>query len=130
MAHLYKVILAEDHCMLRREIKRILLEIPGLKLAGEAGDGSDLFKLVKHQEPDLLLLDISLPQLRGMAGIRISKATRPEMKVLLMIMDNDQQYLTHAFSAGADGVVLKQDAATELPRAIQMMRQGKIYLPP
>jgi DNA-binding NarL/FixJ family response regulator len=130
MAPPYLILLADDHRLLRREMKKIITAIPDLKLVGEAKGVPDLWKLLETEAPDLLILDVSLPPLRGMEAIKISKRTHPGTKVLLMILDNDKEYLTHALMAGADGVMLKQDADMELPRAIDQIRRGKIYLPP
>lgn len=126
----YQILLADDHVPFRRELKRIILETPGLEPLGEAGDGPELLKLLEDCSPDLVVLDISMPHLRGLEATKIIKQNYPQVKVLIMIMARENEYLTHALAAGADGVLLKQDAAAEFLRALEQLQRGEVYLPP
>jgi len=125
----YQIILAEDHVRFRGEIKKIIDEIPGVAIVAEVGDGHELFGLLETSRPDLLLLDISMPNLRGMQATQAIKFRYPEVKVILMLIDKETEYLTHAIAAGADGILLKQNSAKDLRSAIQKIRRGGRYFP-
>ena len=125
----YQIILAEDHVRFRGEIKKIIEEIPGVAIVGEVGEGHELFGLLETLQPDLVLLDISMPNLRGMKATQAIKFRYPEVKVILMLMDEEKEYLSHAIAAGADGILLKQNSAMDLRSAIHKIRRGKRYFP-
>ncbi len=80
----YQIILAEDHVRFRGEIKKIINEIPGVEVVGEVGEGHELFGLLETSRPDLVLLDISMPNLRGMQATQAIKSRYPEVKVIIM----------------------------------------------
>lgn len=126
----YLIVLADDHTMFRRGVRRILEEMPDLHVIGEAGDGLELLALLKKVKPHLVILDISMPRLRGLEATREIKALHPQVKVLILTMHKDREYLYHALSAGAAGYLLKEDADTELALAVRTIRRGKIYLSP
>jgi len=130
MMHSYSVLLADDHEMFRREIRKIIEEMAGLRVVGEVGDGQELFELLKRFTPNLVILDISMPNFRAMEATRRIKVDHPEVKVLILIMDKAQEYLAQAAAAGAEGCLLKQDTGTKLPAAIEAIRRGGTYLPP
>jgi DNA-binding NarL/FixJ family response regulator len=125
----YQVILAEDHVRFRGEIKKIINGIPGVEVMAEVGEGHELFELLEKSQPDLVVMDIAMPNLRAMQATREVKAKYPKVKVIIMAMDNDNEYLSHAVAAGADGILLKQDSAMDLKLAVQRMRRGKCYFP-
>ncbi len=125
----YQVILAEDHVRFRSEIKKIINGIPDVEVTGEVGEGHELFALLEKSQPDLVIMDISMPNLRAMQATREIKSKYPAIKVLIMAMDNEHEYLSHAIAAGAEGIVLKQDIAMNLELAVQRIRQGKRYFP-
>jgi len=124
----YRVVLADDHVMVRQGVKRILKEIPDLEVVGEVGDGLELLELLKKDRPDLILLDISMPHLQGIEATKKIKARCPEIKILLLTMHKNKEYLYHAIAAGAEGYLLKEDADTELLSAIATIRQGGSYI--
>jgi len=126
----YRIILADDHVLLRTGLKSILEKSAGLEVVGEAGDGLELLNLVHKLKADMIILDISMPNLRGIEAIHEIKAIHPGLKTLILTMHKDKEYLHQAISAGADGYLLKEDADTELFSAIDMVRQGKIYVSP
>lgn len=126
----FHILLADDHVLLRQGLKNIIEKMADLKIVGEAGDGLELLQLLHKLTPHLIILDISMPHLRGMEAIREIKAIHPAVKVLMLTMHKDREYLHEAISAGAQGYLLKEDADTELFSAIQAIRQGKIYLSP
>jgi DNA-binding NarL/FixJ family response regulator len=124
----YRVVLADDHVMVRQGVKRILKEIPDLEVVGEVGDGLELLELLKEGRPDLILLDISMPHLQGIEATKKIKAKCPDIKILLLTMHKNKEYLYHAIAAGAEGYLLKEDADTELLSAIATIRQGGSYI--
>ncbi len=126
----YLVVLADDHALFRQGIRRILGEMPGIEVVGEAGDGLELVNLLKTVTPHLVILDISMPHLRGLEAVREIKLLHPAAKVLILTMHKEKDYLYHALKVGAEGYLLKEDADSELLAAIQMIRQGKNYLSP
>jgi DNA-binding NarL/FixJ family response regulator len=126
----YRIVLADDHTMFRRGIRRIVQGIEDVEVVGEAGDGLELLEVLKKTAPDLVILDISMPNLRGLEATREIKIIHPDIKVLILTMHKEEDYLYHAFSAGADGYLLKEDADTELFSAIGSLRQGKVYTSP
>jgi DNA-binding NarL/FixJ family response regulator len=129
MEDTFHIILAEDHVRFREEIKKIIEEIPGVEVVAEVGEGNELFDLLADSQPDLILLDISMPNLRAMKATQQIKSRYPKIKIIIMVMDEESEYLTHAMAAGADGLLLKQDCARELNTAIQQIRRGETYFP-
>jgi DNA-binding NarL/FixJ family response regulator len=129
MSPAYNIILADDHVRFRGEIKKILNEMPNIEVVGEAGEGNELFELLERVRPDLVILDISMPNLRAMKATEKIKGKYPAVKVIIMAMDGESEYLSHAISAGADGIFLKQNSARDLTDTIQKVRQGERYFP-
>jgi DNA-binding NarL/FixJ family response regulator len=126
----YHLVLADDHVLFRQGLERILEKKGDLEVVGQAGDGLELLNLLKKLTPHMIILDISMPNLRGLEAIHEIKGIYPEMKILILTMHKDKEYLHQAMSAGADGYLLKEDADTELFSAIEMVRLGKIYVSP
>lgn len=124
----YHIVLADDHALVRQGLKRTLEENVGLEVVGEAGDGLELLDLLKKLTPHMVILDISMPKLRGIEAIREIKMEHPGVKVLMLTMHKEKEYLHQAMSAGADGYFLKKDVDTELFSAIEKIRQGEIYV--
>ena len=130
MDHPYYILLADNHVGFRREVRKILEEIPGVKVTGEAGNRGELFELLRQSPPKLVILDVSLPDLRAREGTQFIKVHYPETEVLIMVMDLEHEYLTYGLAAGAAGILPKQYLAGQMARAITTVRQGKIYVPP
>ncbi len=126
----YRVVLADDHALLRGGVRRILEEIQGVEVIGEAGDGLALLELLKIITPDLVVLDISMPNLRGLEAIREIKKLLPNTHILMLTMHKEEDYLSQALTAGASGYLLKQETDPELVNAVQTIRSGKTYLSP
>jgi DNA-binding NarL/FixJ family response regulator len=127
----YRVILADKHAALREGLRRILAEQPDLEIAGETGEGLDLLSLLNASAagPLAVILDPSLPNLPKQDPIRAIKATHPEAKVLILSTHEDVEYLTQAFSSGAEGYLTIENIDKELLRAIETIREGKVYVP-
>lgn len=128
--HSYRIVLADDHTIVRQGIKRTIEERADLTVVGEASDGLELLNLLKILGMDLVILDISMPKLRGIDAVREIKKILPDVKVLILSMYKDMELLHQAISSGADGYVLKEDSDKELYSAIKKVRQGKIYISP
>jgi len=128
----FRIIVADDHVLFRQGLKSILQGTADLEVVGEAGDGLELIGLLKMAtlNPDLVVLDISMPHLRGLEAILEIKALYPDIKVLMVTMHSDKEYLYQALAAGADGYLLKKDADAELFAAIEKIRKEKIYVSP
>jgi len=130
MAGHYSIILADHHVRFRREMKKIIEEHPGLEVSGAAGNRFELFELLRQAPPAMVILDVSLPDIRAGEGVRLIKSHYPEVQVLIMVMDQDKEYLSHALAAGAAGILPKQYMAGQIFLAIAAVRQGKVYIPP
>ena len=126
----YRIVLADDHSLFRQGLKSILEGEGDFEVVDEAGDGLELIALMDRVKPDLIILDISMPNLRGIDTIPEIKRIHPEVKILIVTMHKDKEYLFQAISRGADGYFLKKDAGNELFSAIEKIRKGKVYVPP
>jgi DNA-binding NarL/FixJ family response regulator len=130
MGNRYRVILADDHALVRRGLKLILEESSNLEIAAEVGDGLELLSVLQKINPDLIVLDVSMPNLRGIEAIPEIRRIRPNAKVLMLTMHKEEDYLYQAISAGANGYLLKEDAEKELFSAIEHIKNGKMYISP
>jgi DNA-binding NarL/FixJ family response regulator len=110
---LYRIVLADDHILLRQGIKQIIEASDDMKVVGEASDGLDLLNLLKRIVPNMVILDISMPNLRGIEATREIKMIYPEIKILVLSMHKNKEYLYHALSAGANGYLLKEDTGRQ-----------------
>jgi DNA-binding NarL/FixJ family response regulator len=128
----FRIVVADDHVLFRQGLKSLLQGAAGLEVVGEAGDGQELLRLLKLEklDPHLVILDISMPNLRGIEAIPEIRAILPSVKLLIVTMHKDKEYLYQALTAGADGYFLKKDAATELFAAIEKIRKDKTYISP
>ena len=126
----YRVVVADDHTMLRQGVMRIIEESKDLTVIGEAGDGLELLNLLKKVRPDMVVLDISMPNMRGIEAVPEIKMIHPEARILMLSMHKQKEYLYEAFSAGAHGYLLKEDTDLELITAIEKIRSGFAYLSP
>jgi DNA-binding NarL/FixJ family response regulator len=126
----FSILLADDHAGFCREMRKILEEIPGVKVTGEAGNRRELYDLLRQSPPKLVILDISLPDLRAREGTQFIKINYPGTQVLITVLDEESEYLRQGLAAGADGVLPKQHVGGQIAPAITAVRQGKIYVPP
>lgn len=125
-----RIMLADDHGTVREGLKMIVNAQPDMEVVGEAGDGRDAIKLAKELSPNVVVMDISMPQLNGLKATDLLKKCCPEIKVLTLTRHTDDGYLQQLLRAGASGYVLKQSAATEMIRAIRTIAAGDYYLDP
>ena len=126
----YGIVLADDHVMLRNGIKKIIEESDNMAVVAETGNGIELMNLLKDINPNMIILDISMPDLRGIEAAHEIKMLYPEIKIVFLTMHKKKEYLYHALTAGADGYLLKEDTGEELLTAITKIRQGGVYLSP
>lgn len=124
----YHILLADDHAMFRQGIKRIIEESDNLKIVGEVGDGLELLEFLKNRSVDMVILDISMPNMRGIEATREAKVIRPDIKVLILTIHKNTEYVQHSIKAGADGYLIKEDSDTELLTAINKVLQGERYI--
>ncbi|MBI5741039.1 MAG: response regulator transcription factor [Nitrospirae bacterium] len=129
MDNLYRIVLADNHWLFRRVVKYFIDKMPGIKVVGEAGDGVEMLNLVNDMDPDMAILDITMPHLNGLETARAIEDKHPDVKVLMLTHHNDNAYLQRAISAGAKGYVLKQNADRDLFPAISTIRQGRVWYP-
>jgi len=124
----YRIVLADDHMLFRQGMKKIIDELPEIQVVGAANDGLEAIDLVKELLPDLAILDISIPKLSGIEVCREIRRLFPSVKILMLTMHKDREYLYQALSAGAQGYLLKEDSDEELFAAIGTIRNGAIYV--
>lgn len=126
----YHVVLADDHVMFRDGIRRIIERIENVVVSGEVNDGLELLEFLKSSSADLVILDISMPNMRGLEAIREIKKHYPRMKVMVLTMHRKKEFIRQALADGADAFLLKEDEGTELVRAVQAVQKGQKYLSP
>ncbi len=129
-AHAIRIILADDHAMMREGLRSILESELGYTVIAQAGNGRETVQLVKEHAPDLVIMDISMPGLNGIEATRQIVQDRPGTKVIALSMHADKRFVGEMLSAGACGYLLKQSAMDELQQAIQTVLAGKTYITP
>jgi DNA-binding NarL/FixJ family response regulator len=125
-----RIVLADDHVLVRQGIRKLIEESPDLQVVGEASDGSELLELLRNVKADLAILDITMPNISGIEATQRVKAIYPGLKVLILTMHKGRELLEHAIAAGANGYLLKEDAPRELLNAIITIQQGEVYMSP
>jgi len=126
----YRIVLADDHKMFRLGVRKIIDAADDLEVVAEVDDGLQLLNLLKTTDIQMIILDISMPNLRGIETTREVKIIRPSVKILILTMHKNKEYMYHCLSAGAEGYLLKEDTDAELFSAIKTIRQGGIYISP
>ena len=122
------VILADDHTLVRAGIRALLEKLPEVKVIGEASDGREVLNLVKAQKPDVVLMDIAMPGLNGLEAAERMVRDFPGVRIIILSMHNNEEYVLRALKAGASGYLLKKAATTELETALHEVLRGEIYL--
>lgn len=126
----YQIILAEDHLNFRRLIRQELESIDGFEVVGEANDGRELLDLLEQVSPDLVILDISMPNMGGIEAAQRIKLSHPEVKILFLSMHKNPVYFERAQQLGVAGYLLKEDMEGSLLSAINRIRTGQTYISP
>jgi len=125
-----RILLADDHALVRGGIRSLLEKLPMVEVVGETSDGREAVKQVRELQPDLVLMDVGMPGLNGLeATQRISKEF-PNVRVLILSMYANEEYVLRALRVHASGYLLKKSATAELERAIHTVAKGEIYLSP
>jgi DNA-binding NarL/FixJ family response regulator len=124
------VLLVEDHTLVRSGIRSLLEAEPEIDVVGEAGDGREALELVRTLKPHVVLMDVAMGDLNGIDATRLIAAGHPEVRVLILSMHSDEQYIFEALKAGARGYVLKSAAVKELMTGIRAVAAGKHYVSP
>jgi len=127
---LYTIVLADDHILVRQGIKKIIQQDDDMRVVGEAGDGIELMEILREITPDLVILDISMPRLKGLAAAAMINQLYPDIKVLILSMHRSKEYLHQALAVGVNGYLLKEDADVGLFAAIEMVRRGHTFISP
>ncbi len=130
MSERIKVLLADDHAVLRAGLRALLNAQPDLLVVGEAEDGESAIREVASRRPDVALVDVNMPRLDGLAAIARLRQVAPDVKVLVLTMYDDEGYLRRALENGASGYVLKKAADSELMAAIRAVARGETYIYP
>ncbi len=125
-----RVLIAEDHKMVRAGLKMIIDAETDMKVVGEAGDGREAICLAQELQPDILVMDVSMPELNGLVATAKLKRIAPAIKVLMLTRHTDKAYLQELMQAGISGYVLKQSDSEEMLRAIRVVANGGNYLDP
>jgi PAS domain S-box-containing protein len=124
----YSIILADDHTMLRQGLRDIINADKGLQVVREVENGKELLRILRKIEPDMVVLDIAMPEMGGIEAAQEIKTQHPNVRVLMMSMHKQNQYVADALAAGARGYLLKEDTSEELLNAIDAIRRGEIFL--
>ena len=124
----YRIVLGDDHIILRDGIKQIINKKNDFRVVGEASNGLELLRLLKRQETDMIILDISMPGMRGIEATREIKSIHPEIKIVILTMHKIDRYIQLALEAGADGYLFKETTGDELFGAITCVRNGGSYV--
>lgn len=125
---MYRIFLADDHTLIRQGLRRILEENHGYRVIGETGDGMQIVPLVKKLEPDAIILDISMPNLRGIEAISKIRGVDKKIKILVLTMHRNEDYVYECLVSGAHGYILKEDADSELVAAMEAIRRDNIFV--
>lgn len=123
-----RILLADDHAILRAGLRLLIDGQPGLTVVGEASDGLEVVARAGELNPDLVLLDLNMPNLDGLSALRALKQQNPDMRVLILTMHDDVSYLQEALQMGASGYVLKKAVDSELLMAISAVLRGETYV--
>lgn len=126
----YRIVIAEDHRILREGLRALLCADPDFDVVGEAADGRDAVRCVEKLCPDLILMDLSMPRTNGLEAIREIKKRNPDTKVVALTVHKEEEYILATLQGGADGYVLKDATHSELVMAIKNVLIGKPYLSP
>ncbi len=125
-----RILLADDHAMLRDGVRMVLESHPGFEVVGTADNWRDAVRLAEELQPDIAVVDVAMPELNGLEATRAIRNTSPETAIVVLSMHEGEEYLREALRAGAAGYVLKRAAAKELVGAINAVRRGDKYLDP
>lgn len=122
-----RVMVADDHRMVREGLVSILESMPGTRVVAQASDGMEAVEMARSVQPDILVCDVGMPRLNGLEVVRRVKEERPETGILVLTMHEEEEYVVHLVKAGADGFLLKDSAGEELLTAVREIHAGNGY---
>jgi DNA-binding NarL/FixJ family response regulator len=125
-----RVLLADDHTLVRAGIRALLAQLPDVQVVGEAGDGREALRMIEQLGPDVLLMDIAMTGMNGLDATALAKQRLPNVKVIILSMHANEEYVMQALRAGATGYLLKDAASVELDLALKAAAAGQTYLSP
>ena len=125
-----RIVVADDHTLMRSGLVSLLKAMNDVEVVGEAGDGREALRLVKELQPDIVVMDISMPELNGLDAAERVKQHAEKTKVIILSMHANEEYVAQALKAGASGYLLKDAAINELQMAVQAVAQGQFFLSP
>lgn len=123
-----RIVIADDHAIVREGLKRIVGEAVDLQVVDEAGDGTEVLRIVREREFDVLVLDLSMPGRSGMELIKLVKTEKPRLRILVLSMHQEQQYAVRAIKSGASGYLTKESAPAQLVHAIHKIAAGGAFI--
>lgn len=123
-----RLVLADDHAIVREGLKRIVSEVGDLQVVGEAADGHEVMQRVRELDFDVLVLDLSMPGRSGMELIKLAKAEKPKLRILVLSMHQETQYAVRAIRSGASGYLTKESAPAQLEQALRKIAGGGAYI--
>jgi DNA-binding NarL/FixJ family response regulator len=126
----FRILVADDHEVVRRGLCALLRSQPDWEVCSEASDGREAVEKVLTMKPDVVILDIGMPNLNGLEATRQILKTNPRVKILILTLHDSDQVVQEVLNAGARGFLLKTDAAAELVAAVDALRRGKVYFTP
>jgi DNA-binding NarL/FixJ family response regulator len=126
----YRILLVDDHALVRAGIRSLLEKLPTTEIVGEAGNGRDALSLVQTCQPNIVLMDVAMPGLNGLEAVTRLQKEFPAVKVIILSMHSNEEYVLQALRAGACGYLLKDAATVELELALQAVARGENYLSP
>lgn len=129
-AFLIRVVLADDHQLVRCGIAYLLADIPGVEIRGEAANGLELIELVDELRPDLVITDLSMPGIDGFEAVSIIHDRYPEVRIIVLSMHEETDFVRRAVACGASGYIRKNAALSELGYALRSIRMGQKYFSP
>ena len=124
------VLIADDHAILRAGLKMLINSAGGITVAGEAGTGREAVEIYKKISPDIIILDVTLPELSGLEAAREIKKVDPKAKILILTMHDNANYVREFFRIGVAGYIVKKSADSELINAIRAIDRGDMFIDP
>ena len=123
-----RIVIADDHAIVREGLKRIVSSVQDMEVVGEAADGGEVMQRVRELSFDVLMLDLSMPGRSGMELIKLAKAEKPKLRILVLSMHQELQYAVRAIKSGASGYLTKESAPAELLQALRKVAAGGAYV--
>lgn len=125
-----RILLADDHGVVRQGLRAVLARDASFEVIGESGDGREAVRLAEALQPNVVIMDISMPQLNGIEAAKQIVKANPRTHIIILSMHSDETYLMRALQAGVKGYLLKESAEEDLNRAVRMVAQGKPFFSP